>query len=108
PVESPQCFKTSAMPPGCDPTGEWRLTHSHPEGDCPFGASQHVIRLFAGEGLLCLEPVEDFQLLEAVDPGRCSVVLAGTHMVLAASMPFTERWASQLTFAGPGGTGETQ
>ena len=107
PEEGPQCFRTGAMPPGCDPTGEWRLTHGHPEGDCPFGASQHVIRLFAGEGLLCLQPVEDFQFLKAGEPGTCSVVLAGTHMVPAASVPLTEIWASRITFVGAGGVGET-
>jgi len=107
-MDSPQCFKTTALPPGCEPGGEWRLTHGQPEGDCPFGASQHVITLFAGGGYLCLQPVDDFQLLQAGAPGTCAVELTGMHVVTAAVEPYTETWTSRLTFAAGGGTGETQ
>jgi hypothetical protein len=108
PTESPQCFKSGVLPPGCDPTGEWRLTHGQPDSPCPFGASQHVIRLFAGDGLLCLQPVDDFQFLAPGPAGSCAVELSGTHPVPAAAEPYTETWTSWLTFSGAGGRGETQ
>jgi hypothetical protein len=106
-VESPQCFK-GVLPPGCDPTGDWRLTHGQPDSPCPFGASQHVIQLLAGDGLLCLQPVDDFQFVAPGPAGTCAVELTGRHEVTAAAAPYTETWTSWLTFTDAGGHGETQ
>jgi hypothetical protein len=107
-AEGPQCFKLSVLPPGCDPSGEWRLTHGQPDSPCPFGASQQVIQLLAGEGGLCLQIVDDFQFLAPGPADTCAVELTGRHDVPAAALPYTEVWTSRLTFTGAGGHGETE
>jgi len=101
------CIFRSELPVDCDPVGEWRLLHSQPEGDCPFGASRHVIRLLDGISRVCLEESEDFRRLEPGPSGRCALRLTGTHQVSAAAQPYTEFWISDLTFTGNTGTGET-
>jgi hypothetical protein len=106
--ETPLCFATRVLPAGCDPAGQWRLTHSQPEGVCPYGASRHDIVLFSGMGLLCMQWAPDFQKIEAGPPGACAIVLSGTHPVPAASVPYMEAWTSRLTFSAGGGSGETE
>jgi len=108
-VEGARCFRAGLhLPPGCLPAGEWRLTHSQPDSPCPFGASRHVILLYEGSSLLCLQPGDDFQMMEPGTGGTCSVILSGQHPVRAASVPYTETWTSWLTFTPDGGSGETR
>lgn len=108
-VEGPRCFRAGLhLPPDCRLAGEWRLSHSQPDSPCPFGASRHSISLYEGGTLLCLQPGDDFQMMEPGTGGTCSVVLSGQHPVPAASDPYVETWTSWLTFTGDGGSGETR
>ncbi len=108
-VKMGACVPLSALPAeGCKLAGDWRLLHSMPEGDCPFGASRHEIRLIDHLGLeICLMATEDFQLVQSGPAGTCAIALSGQHEVSAASAPYTESWVSRLTFTGDTGTGET-
>jgi len=101
------CFFRDVLPADCDLAGAWRLLHAQPIGVCPFGASRHDIRLAQVGGQLCIEPGEDFQLMQPGPSGACAIVISGRHDVGAAAVPYTESWTGQLTFTGDTGSGET-
>jgi hypothetical protein len=106
-ITEASCLERMLFPLDCNLVGEWRLLHSQPDSPCPFGASRHVIHVDDVQGLLCLEPGEDFQAMAAGPVGTCALVLTGRHDVTAASEAYSESWTSRLTFTGDTGTGET-